>query len=81
MRWEQIDEDEPIAQSNWIVLSRLPIRSAQSFGPIVMPGHLIVLFPGRNDVPKTLIFAKDDNHADEIVQIVRAEFACGNEFA
>jgi type I restriction enzyme R subunit len=39
------------------------------------------IFPGRTEVPKTLIFAKDDHHADEIVQIVREEFAKGNEFA
>jgi type I restriction enzyme R subunit len=39
------------------------------------------LFPGRKDVPKTLIFAKDDSHADDIVQIVREEFAARNEFA
>src|SRR5262249_3991255 len=38
------------------------------------------LFPGRSEVPKTLIFAKDDNHAEEIVRIVREEFARGNEF-
>ncbi|MDQ8199677.1 type I restriction-modification enzyme R subunit C-terminal domain-containing protein [Pelagicoccus enzymogenes] len=31
-------------------------------------------------VPKTLIFAKDDNHAEEIVTIVREEFAKGNDF-
>jgi type I restriction enzyme, R subunit len=39
------------------------------------------LFPGRKDVPKTLIFAKDDSHADDIVQIVRKEFGKGNDFA
>ena len=38
------------------------------------------LFPGRTWVPKTLIFAKDDSHADDIVQIVREEFGKGNEF-
>jgi len=32
-------------------------------------------------VPKTLIFAKDDSHADDIVQIVRVEFGLGNEGA
>ena len=26
------------------------------------------LFPGRNEVPKTLVFAKDDHHAEEIVE-------------
>jgi type I restriction enzyme R subunit len=31
-------------------------------------------------VPKTLIFAKTDNHADDIIQIVREEFGEGNEF-
>ncbi len=38
------------------------------------------LFPGRTWVPKTLIFAKSDSHADDIVQVVREEFAKGNEF-
>ena len=33
------------------------------------------------NVPKTLIFAKDDSHADDIVQIVRQEFGLGNEGA
>lgn len=41
------------------------------------------LFPGRTGdwVPKTLIFAKDDNHAEEIVTIVREVFGKGNDFA
>ena len=39
------------------------------------------IFPGRTDVPKTLIFAKDDSHADDIVRIVREEFGKGNDFA
>ena len=39
------------------------------------------LFPGRTTVPKTLIFAKDDSHADDIVQMVREVFGKGNEFA
>lgn len=39
------------------------------------------LFPGRTEVPKTLIFAKDDHHAEEIVHIAREVFGKGNEFA
>ena len=31
-------------------------------------------------MPKTLIFAKTDSHADDIVQIVREEFGEGNDF-
>jgi len=38
------------------------------------------LFPGRSEVPKTLIFAKDDSHAEDIVRIVCEEFGKGNEF-
>ena len=41
------------------------------------------LFPGRSGqwVPKTLIFAKDDNHAEEIVSLARQVFGQGNDFA
>ncbi|MGH3926483.1 MAG: DEAD/DEAH box helicase family protein, partial [Pseudonocardiaceae bacterium] len=39
------------------------------------------IFPGRSTVPKTLIFAKDDNHAEEIVTTVREVFGRGNDFA
>ena len=38
------------------------------------------LFPNRKEVPKTLIFAKTDSHADDIIQIVRKEFGEGNDF-
>jgi type I restriction enzyme R subunit len=39
------------------------------------------IFPGRRVVPKTLIFAKDDNHAEEIVSQVMQVFGKGNDFA
>lgn len=39
------------------------------------------LFPGREEVPKTLIFAKDDHHAEEVVHIAREVFGKGNDFA
>jgi type I restriction enzyme R subunit len=39
------------------------------------------LFPGRSEVPKTLIFCKDDHHAEEVVGIVREIFGRGNDFA
>ncbi len=38
------------------------------------------LFPDRAEVPKTLIFAKDDSHAEDIVEIVQHEFGKGAEF-
>ncbi len=48
--------------------------------------HLPLMFPDRYDkdrnfeVPKTLIFAKTDSHADDIIQIVREEFNEENRF-
>ncbi len=59
------------------VVSESQIRTVlQQFRDKVLPDA----FPGRNEVPKTLIFAKDDSHADDIVRIVREVFAEGNEF-
>jgi type I restriction enzyme, R subunit len=48
--------------------------------------HLPEIFPDRYDkngvfeVPKTLIFAKTDSHANDIIDIVRQEFAEENKF-
>ncbi len=48
--------------------------------------HLPEIFPdryngqGEFEEPKTLIFAKTDSHADDIIQIVREEFAEENHF-
>ncbi len=38
------------------------------------------IYIGREEVPKTLIFAKTDSHAEDIVEIVREVFAEGNAF-
>ena len=44
------------------------------------------IFPNRRyedgsyEMPKSLIFAKTDSHADDIIKIVREEFGEGNEF-
>ena len=39
------------------------------------------IFPDRSVVPKTLIFCKDDAHAEEVVDTVRKVFGKGNDFA
>ncbi|MFN8074234.1 MAG: DEAD/DEAH box helicase family protein [Kineosporiaceae bacterium] len=39
------------------------------------------IFPGRSAVPKTLIFCKDDAHAEEVVRLAREVFGKGNDFA
>ena len=38
------------------------------------------IFPGRTEVPKTLVFAKTDLHAEDIVRIIREEFGKGSDF-
>ena len=38
------------------------------------------IFPNRQETPKTLIFAKTDSHADDIVQMVREVYGQGNAF-
>ncbi|MBI5642611.1 MAG: DEAD/DEAH box helicase family protein [Deltaproteobacteria bacterium] len=59
------------------VVSESQIRTVlQQFRDKVLPEA----FPGRAEVPKTLIFAKDDSHADDIVRLVRETFAQGNDF-
>ncbi len=42
---------------------------------------LPTLFPGRRKVPKTVVFCKDDSHAEDVVRIVREEFAGDSAFA
>src|SRR5208283_2970433 len=59
------------------VVSESQIRTVlQVFRDKVIPEA----FPGRTEVPKTLIFAKDDSHADDIVRIAREVFGEGNDF-
>lgn len=79
-RWETLDDEIVYDQSQLdrAVVAKDQIRTIiRTFRDKVKTE----IFPGRKHVPKTLIYAKDDNHAEEIVQIVREEFNEGNEFA
>lgn len=78
-RWKQLDEDIDYAPSQ---LDRDIVNPSQIRTVIrAFKDNLYTrLFPHRTEVPKTLIFAKTDSHADDIIQIVREEFAEGNEF-
>ena len=79
-RWQALDED-------------LEYQAKQLDRDVVTPDQIRTLvrtfrdklfteiFPGRTEVPKTLVFAKDDNHAENIVEILREEFGKGNDFA
>jgi len=77
-QWETLDEDleYEASQLDREVVSKDQIRTIIR----TYKENLPELFPGRQHVPKTLIFAKDDSHAEDIVHIVREEFGKGNQF-
>lgn len=79
-RWEELEDDLTYAAKDLDrdVVAEDQIRTIIRHFKEVYPTEL---FPGRTTVPKTLIFAKDDSHADDIVRIVREEFGKGNDFA
>jgi type I restriction enzyme R subunit len=80
VRWERLDEELEYDASRLDkeVVSEDQIRTViKTFRDKLVTE----IFPGRTEVPKTLIYAKDDSHAEDIVKIVREEFGKGNEFA
>src|SRR5262245_22454688 len=79
VRWEQLGDDLIYAENELdrAVVAPDQIRTVMR----TFRDRLFTeIFPGRTVVPKTLIFAKDDSHADDIVKIVREEFGKGNDF-
>jgi type I restriction enzyme R subunit len=79
VRWEQLDEVLAYDASDLDrdVVATDQIRTVlETFRDKVFTE----MFPGRTDLPKTLIFAKDDTHADDIVRICREVFGKGNDF-
>ncbi|MFV0478757.1 MAG: DEAD/DEAH box helicase family protein, partial [Parahaliea sp.] len=88
-RWEQQDEDEHYSarQLDRDIVNPDQIRTVIR----AFRDSLPTIFPGRErkggsqgdsqyEVPKTLIFAKTDSHADDIIQTVREEFGESNRF-
>jgi type I restriction enzyme R subunit len=79
-RWETLDDDfeyDPNQLDRDVVAPDQIRKIIQTFRDKLFTE----IFPGRTWVPKTLIFAKDDAHAENIVEIVREEFGKGNDFA
>jgi type I restriction enzyme R subunit len=79
-RWEQLDDDfsyDPNQLDRDVVAPDQIRKIIQTYRDKLFSE----IFPGREWVPKTLIFAKDDAHAENIVEIVREEFGKGNDFA
>ena len=84
-RWQQEDEDTEYKRND---LDKKVVNPSQ-IRNIIREFKAALkrdIFPKRIDengeyeVPKTLIFAKTDSHADDIINIVREEFNEGNEF-
>jgi type I restriction enzyme R subunit len=82
--WESVDEDIEYSgkQLDKDIVNPSTIRT-------IIRGikdNLPTIFPDRHDkdgkfeVPKTLIFAKTDSHAEDIIEIVREEFGEENKF-
>ena len=80
VRWERLDEDLSYAAKDLdrSVVVKSQIRTVlQAFKEALSTE----LFPGRTLVPKTLIFCKDDSHAEDTVHLVREVFGKGNDYA
>ena len=79
LHWDELDADVEYTENQLDreVVAEDQIRTViQTFKDKLFTD----LFPSRRIVPKTLIFAKDDSHAEDIVHIVRDVFARGDDF-
>ncbi|MBA2664192.1 MAG: DEAD/DEAH box helicase family protein [Bradymonadaceae bacterium] len=80
VRWETLEED-------------IVYTASQVDRSVVVPDQIRTvlrelrarmftdIFPGRSEIPKTLIFAKSDDHAEDILRILREEWSLSNEAA
>ncbi len=78
-RWQDLDEELVYAGKDLdqTVVSESQIRTViRTFKERLFSE----IYPGREVVPKTIIFAKDDAHAEEIQRIVKEEFGKGDAF-
>ena len=78
-RWSETEEDTPYTGKE---LDRSVVNTSQ-IRQVIQAMKTAVetkIFPSRREVPKTLIFAKTDSHADDIINIVREVYGQGNAF-
>lgn len=78
-RLELLDEDE-VWQAKQLDRSVIAPNQVRTVIQAFKDNALKDCFPERTWVPKTLIFAKDDDHADRIVDAVREVFNESNDF-
>jgi type I restriction enzyme R subunit len=78
-RWSQTEEDTAYTGKE---LDRSVVNVSQ-IRQVIQAMKTAVetqIFPARKETPKTLIFAKTDSHADDIINIVREVYGQGNAF-
>ena len=78
-RWAALDEDVAYDAK---ALDRSVVNPSQ-IRQVIQAMKTAVetqIFPTRRETPKTLIFAKTDSHADDIIQTVREVYGQGNDF-
>jgi type I restriction enzyme R subunit len=80
VRWERLD-DELVYDASRLDRDIVAPDQIRTVLRAYKDALFTQLFPGRSEVPKTLIFAKDDSHAEAIVEAVRDVFGRGNQFA
>jgi len=82
--WESVDEDIEYSgkQLDKDIVNKSQIRTIIKAIKENMPAMFKdrIDKDGRFEIPKTLIFAKTDSHAEDIIEIVREEFAEENKF-
>ncbi|WP_102797665.1 type I restriction-modification enzyme R subunit C-terminal domain-containing protein [Bowmanella denitrificans] len=78
-RWAQTEEETNYSAKE---LDRSVVNKSQIRKVIQAMKEAVEskIFPNRAEVPKTLIFAKTDSHADDIIQMVREVYGQGNDF-
>ncbi|MCG8316472.1 MAG: DEAD/DEAH box helicase family protein, partial [Pseudomonadales bacterium] len=78
-RWAQTEDDTAYTGKE---LDRSVVNKSQIRKVIQAMKEAVEskIFPNRQEVPKTLIFAKTDSHADDIIQMVREVYSEGNTF-
>jgi len=78
-RWQETEEDTPYTGKE---LDRSVVNPSQ-IRQVIQAMKTAVetqIFPRRQETPKTLIFAKTDSHADDIINMAREVYGQGNAF-
>ena len=78
-RWQQTEDETPYTGKE---LDRSVVNPSQIRQVILAMKTAVEtsIFPTRKETPKTLIFAKTDSHADDIIHMVREVYGQGNDF-